>query len=53
MSRWLKNFAYRTEINIFIFILSGLLVLGVALLTVSFQSIRAATTNPADSLRYE
>lgn len=53
MSRWLKNFAYRTEINIFIFILSGLLVLGVALLTISFQSIRAAITNPADSLRYE
>jgi len=53
MSRWLKNFAYRADINILIFILSGLLVLGVALLTVSFQSIRAATTNPADSLRYE
>jgi len=53
MSRWLKNFAYRAEINILIFILSGLLVLAVALLTVSFQSIRAATANPADSLRYE
>ncbi len=53
MSRWLKNFAYRTDINILIFVLSGLFVLAIALLTVSFQSIRAATANPADSLRYE
>jgi len=53
MSRWLKNFAYRTGIDILIFVLSGLFVLVVALLTVSFQSIRAATTNPAKSLRYE
>jgi putative ABC transport system permease protein len=53
MSRWLKNFAYRADINILIFVLSGLLVLAIALLTVSFQSIRAATADPADSLRYE
>jgi len=53
MGRWLKNFAFRTDIPILIFVLSGLLVLAVALLTVSFQSIRAATKNPADSLRYE
>ena len=53
MSRWLKNFAYRTDFNLLIFVLSGILVLGVALLTVSFQSIRAATANPSDSLRYE
>ena len=53
MSRWLKNFAHRTDINILIFVLSGLLVLAIALLTVSFQSIRAAHANPVDSLRYE
>jgi putative ABC transport system permease protein len=53
MIRWLKGFAYRTDINISMFIESGLLVLGVAILTVSFQTIRAASTNPADSLRYE
>jgi len=53
MSRWLKNFAYRADINILIFVLSAFLVLAVALLTVSFQSIRAATANPAESLRYE
>jgi putative ABC transport system permease protein len=53
MNRWLKNFAYRTDLNILIFFASAILVLAVALLTVSFQSIRAATTNPADSIRYE
>jgi putative ABC transport system permease protein len=53
MSEWLQNFAYRTNIHFMIFVLSGFLVLAVALLTVSFQSIRAATSNPADSLRYE
>ncbi len=53
MSRWLKNFAYRTDISLLSFILSGLLVLAVALITVSVQSIRAAAANPADSIRYE
>jgi putative ABC transport system permease protein len=53
MSRWLKNFAYRTDIDVKVFILSGFLVLAIALVTVSFQSVRAATANPADSLRYE
>jgi putative ABC transport system permease protein len=53
MSRWLKSFAYRTEIDILVFILSGLLVLAIALLTVSFQSIRAASADPTKSLRYE
>lgn len=53
MDRWLKNFAYRTSIDIATFIISGLLVLVIALLTVSYQSVRAAVANPADSLRYE
>ncbi len=53
MNRWLKNFAYRTDIPVQSFIISGLLVLAVALLTVSFQSIRAAAANPADTIRYE
>jgi putative ABC transport system permease protein len=53
MSRWLQNFAYRTSIGIEIFILSGLLAFVFALLTVSYQSIKAAVANPADSLRYE
>jgi len=53
MDRWLKNFAFRININIVTFLLSGLLVLAIALLTVCFQSIKAATANPVDSLRYE
>ena len=53
MNKWLQNFAYRINIDIMTFLLSGLLVLGIALLTVSFQSFKAALANPADSLRYE
>jgi putative ABC transport system permease protein len=53
MSRWLQNFVYRTSIGIEIFILSGLVAFVFALLTVSYQSIKAAVANPADSLRYE
>jgi len=53
MQRWLQNFAYRTSINVTVFILSGLLGLLIALLTVSYQAIRAARANPVDSLRYE
>ena len=53
VSRWLRNFAYRIDIGIWIFVLSGALVLFIALLTASYQSIRAATAHPIDSLRYE
>ncbi len=53
MHRWLQNFAYRINLSIWIFILSGLTALVIALLTVSFQCIKAATANPVDSLRYE
>jgi len=53
MNKWLENFAYRTEIGAGIFLASAGLTLGIALLTVSFQSIKAATANPVDSLRYE
>ncbi|MFH2107359.1 MAG: ABC transporter permease [Chrysiogenia bacterium] len=53
MQRWLQNFAYRTSMSITIFIFSGLLGLAIALLTVSYQAIRAARANPVDSLRYE
>lgn len=50
---WLQNFAYRMNIRIDIFILSGLLAFGIALLTVSFQAVMAATANPVESLRDE
>ena len=53
MIKWLENFAYKTELSWWIFALSGLLALGIALLTVSFQSWKAATKNPVESLRYE
>ena len=53
MDRWLKNFAFRIDIGVWTFVLSGILVLLVALLTVSYQSIKAAVANPVDSLRYE
>ena len=53
MNKWLQNFAYRINLSILIFILSGLAALAVALITVSYQAIKAATANPVDSLRYE
>ncbi|WP_167618732.1 ABC transporter permease [Maribellus sediminis] len=53
MNKWLENFAYKTNLSWWIFALAGLLALGIALLTVSFQSWRAATRNPVESLRYE
>ncbi len=53
MNRWLENFAYKTTLSWWIFALAGLLALGIALLTVSWQSWKAATRNPVESLRYE
>ncbi len=50
---WLQNFPYRTEIPWWIFALSGIFAMAVALLTISWQSWRAATRNPVESLRYE
>ena len=53
MSRWLQNFAYRVPISWWLFGLVGLLAIGIALLTISVQSIRAALLNPIKSLRSE
>ena len=53
MNKWLQNFAYKTSLSWWIFALAGLIALGIALLTVSFQSWKAATKNPVESLRYE
>ncbi len=52
-SRWLQDFAYRIEMGVGLFVLAGLLALLVALLTVSYQAIKAALNNPVESLRYE
>nr|NIR52400.1 FtsX-like permease family protein [candidate division KSB1 bacterium]NIR70590.1 FtsX-like permease family protein [candidate division KSB1 bacterium]NIS27726.1 FtsX-like permease family protein [candidate division KSB1 bacterium]NIT74554.1 FtsX-like permease family protein [candidate division KSB1 bacterium]NIU28379.1 FtsX-like permease family protein [candidate division KSB1 bacterium] len=53
MNQWLQNFAYRVDMSWWVFALAGGLALGIALLTVSSQAIRAALANPVDSLRYE
>lgn len=53
MHRWLENFAYKTSLSWWIFAMAGLLAMGIALLTVSWQSWRAATRNPVEALRYE
>jgi putative ABC transport system permease protein len=53
MHKWMENFAFKANLSWWIFALSGLLALGIALLTVSWQSWRAATRNPVEALRYE
>ena len=53
MKHWLQNYSYRIHLTLWILILSGLLTIGIALLTVVWQSWRAATCNPVKALRYE
>lgn len=53
MNQWLADFAYRIQIQWWMIVLTGLLVLAIALLTVSFQAMRAAMANPIKSLRIE
>jgi putative ABC transport system permease protein len=53
MQKWLENFAYKTTLSWWIFTLAGVLALGIALLTVSWQTWKAATRNPVEALRYE
>lgn len=53
MHKWLESFAYKTELSWWIFALAGLMALGIALLTVSWQSWKAARRNPVEALRYE
>ena len=53
INKWLQNFAYRIDISWWMFLLSGGVALLIAILTVSFQAIKAATANPVKSLRYE
>jgi len=52
-NKWLQDFAYKIDIGWWTFILSGGIALLIALATVSFQAIKAATANPVESLRYE
>jgi len=53
MYKWLQDFAYRITLGPDIFILAGLLAVAIALVTISFQSIRAALSNPVKNLRTE
>ncbi|GGC30311.1 hypothetical protein GCM10011386_22910 [Parapedobacter defluvii] len=53
MNKWLEDFAYRIDIEWWMFVLAGAVAVVIALLTVSGQAIRAAVANPVDSLRDE
>jgi putative ABC transport system permease protein len=53
MNKWLQGYAYRINIAVWSFVLAAALALAIALFTVSYQAVRAATANPADALRYE
>jgi len=53
MTKWLQNFAYHVQLNIWIFLLSGTIAFVIAFLAVCFKSLKTAVTNPVDSLRYE
>lgn len=53
LHQWLQNFAYRTPIHLWLFLLAGILMFLAALLTISLQTFKAASANPADSLRAE
>jgi putative ABC transport system permease protein len=53
MHKWLQDFAYRININAWMLVLSGIIAIAIALITVSFQAIRAAVANPVKNLRTE
>jgi putative ABC transport system permease protein len=53
MNKWLQIFAYKTDLTWWIFGLAGVIAFGIAILTVSWQSWKAATRNPVEALRYE
>jgi len=52
-NKWLQNFAYRISIGIWIFIFSAAIALVIALLTIGFQTLKAAAANPVEALKYE
>jgi putative ABC transport system permease protein len=53
MNRWLEGFAYRTSLGISTFVIAGFTALAIAILTVSYQAVKAARANPVDSIQYE
>ncbi len=53
MQKWMSDFVYRIDIEWWMFVVAGFVAIGVAFLTVSFQSVKAALENPAKSMRSE
>ncbi|MEI6143624.1 MAG: ABC transporter permease [Mariniphaga sp.] len=53
LNKWLENFAYQTNLSWWIFAMSGIISLAIAIITVTWQSWKAATRNPVEALRYE
>jgi putative ABC transport system permease protein len=53
LNKWLEDFAYKVNISLWTFLLASVIAMLVAIFTVSYQSIKAAVTNPVKSLRYE
>jgi putative ABC transport system permease protein len=53
MTKWLNEFAYKTGISLWLFAAAGIIAMVITLLTISYQSVKAATANPVKSLRYE
>jgi len=53
MHKWLQNFAFRTDLSWWIFVIAGVIAFGIAFLTIAWQSLRTATKNPVEALRYE
>jgi putative ABC transport system permease protein len=53
MNKWLQGYSYRTTVDWWVFVLSGFIAILIALITVSFQSVKAALMNPVKSLRSE
>jgi len=53
LDSWLQNYAYRIDLSIWIFLFSGFIAIAIAVITVLWQSWRAATINPLEALRYE
>jgi ABC-type antimicrobial peptide transport system permease subunit len=51
--QWLENYPYRIDLNIWLFLIAGIIAIGIAILTISFRTIKAAIQNPVKSLRSE
>ena len=53
LRKWMQSFAYQAGVGIWVFVLTAILAIGIALFTVSFQSIKAAVSKPIDAIKYE